>query len=103
MNKSINAGKIKKLAAVAVALLIEIALFLYMVTGTSDARKTAGRQLLEDSIREAALNCYVTEGYYPPSLEYITENYGITVSEDYIVDYSVFASNVMPEITILEI
>ena len=42
------------------------------------------------------------EGRYPPSVEYLEENYGVQIDHDkYNVFYDGFASNIMPEITVI--
>lgn len=47
--------------------------------------------------------CYAAEGIYPPNLDYLREHYGIQIDETrYMVVYDVFASNLMPDITVLE-
>ena len=52
--------------------------------------------------RRAAILFYAVEGRYPPSLSYMTENYGVTINEErYIVRYERFADNVMPQVTVL--
>ena len=52
-------------------------------------------RLYEDVLRRTVVSCYALEGRYPP--------YGLTLQEDrYIVQYEIFAENVMPEITVLE-
>ena len=62
-----------------------------------------GRQQLEDALRRAAVACYAAEGIYPPTLDYLTEHYGIQIDEDcYTVFYEIFADNLMPDITVLE-
>ena len=62
-----------------------------------------GRMQLEESIRRAAVTCYAVEGIYPPDLAYLQEHYGIQVDEkNYYVFYEVFASNMMPDITVVE-
>ncbi len=49
-------------------------------------------------------NCYALEGEYPESLEYIKENYGLVYDEDrFFVDYRVSGSNIMPDVTIIDI
>ncbi len=59
-------------------------------------------QTLEDSLTRAAVSCYAIEGCYPPTLEYLTENYGVYIDESrFAVDYQIFASNILPEITVL--
>ena len=40
----------------------------------------------------------------PPSVEYLEENYGIQIDHDkYNVFYDGFASNIMPEITVIPV
>ena len=64
----------------------------------ADAR---GADTLRDAIRRASVQCYAIEGRYPPSVDYLEENYGILIDRDkYDVFYSGFASNFMPDITV---
>ena len=59
---------------------------------------------LRDAIRRASVQCYAIEGRYPPSVEYLEENYAVQINrKKYNVFYDGFASNVMPEITIIPI
>lgn len=61
-----------------------------------------GAATLEDAIRRGAVQCYAIEGRYPASVEYLTENYGIQIdTEKYAVFYEGFASNIMPDITVV--
>ena len=72
----------------------------------SAARQNTAREaaLLDSAIRRAAVTCYAVEGKYPPSLEYLSENYGVHVDETrYAVFYDVFAENVMPTVTVAAI
>lgn len=63
----------------------------------------AGLQQLEQAIWRAAVVCYATEGRYPPDIQYLEENYGIQINaRKYIVEYQVYAQNMMPDITVLE-
>jgi len=89
-------------------LLISIfALVLYFVlTGlhqASSASDAEGIRIAEESIRRAVINCYASEGIYPPTLEYIESHYGIHIDEKYFVFYEIFAENIMPEITVVRI
>ena len=62
-----------------------------------------GKEQLEQVLHKTAAACYAAEGIYPPDLEYLEEHYGIQVDRDrYTVMYDVFASNLMPDITVLE-
>ncbi|WP_295586495.1 hypothetical protein [uncultured Oscillibacter sp.] len=66
-------------------------------------RQAEGRDRLEQSLRQASAACYAAEGIYPPDLAYLEEHYGVQVDDKrYTVDYRVFASNLMPDITVLE-
>ena len=58
--------------------------------------------LAEQAVRRAAVECYALEGWYPDSLSYLTQHYGVRVDTDrYLVDYQFIASNLMPDITVL--
>ena len=63
---------------------------------------TDGGQTLETALENSAVLCYSLEGFYPPSLDYLADNYGVVVDrEHYIVHYDVFASNIMPDIRVV--
>ena len=58
---------------------------------------------MESSIRKATMTCYATEGVYPPTIQYLKDNYGIQIDESrFTVFYEVFAKNMMPDITVME-
>ena len=68
-----------------------------------DSSQAAETELVEQAVRTAALTCYAVEGAYPLGLEYLKKNYGLVYNDSlYIVSYDAFASNVMPEIRVLE-
>ena len=47
--------------------------------------------------------CYASEGFYPPDVAYMQEHYGLRYNADlYTVRYVRFASNLMPDITVLD-
>lgn len=92
------------LAVLAVAIGIAVAVwFLASLSQLDTAQSEKGRRQLEDALRKAAVACYAAEGIYPPTLDYLTEYYGIQIDDSrYTVFYEVFADNLMPEITVLE-
>lgn len=58
---------------------------------------------LTHSLRRAAAACYASEGAYPENLSYLKEYYGIQIDEErYSVIYRPVASNLMPEITVIQ-
>lgn len=86
--------------AVALAVLI---CFGGAVLRLEQGRRTEGKQQLEEALRRTAVACYASEGFYPPDVEYMVEYYGLQYDEDaYTVRYEVVASNLMPDITVLE-
>ena len=61
-----------------------------------------GAAALREAVRRSALQCYVVEGVYPPDLQYLKENYALQInSEDYIVAYDCFSSNLPPAIRVI--
>ena len=77
--------------------------FLVALSRLDTGRQEKGRQQLEEALRRTAVSCYALEGAYPPSVDYMTDHYGLTYDDSrYTVHYSVFASNLMPEITVLD-
>ncbi len=57
----------------------------------------------EETILKGVITCYALEGSYPSSYEYLKENYGISVDENrFNVFYDIFASNIMPDVTVIE-
>lgn len=66
-------------------------------------RQAEGRQILEDTLRRTAVACYASEGFYPPDVAYMEDHYRLQYDRDsYVVHYEVFASNLMPDITVLD-
>lgn len=86
------------------AVLVFALIIVLAVIGVNDIDKNAdseGLSLTEKSIKRAVITCYAQEGSYPESIEYLKENYGLHISDDYIVNYDIFASNIMPEIQVM--
>ncbi|MGN0595814.1 MAG: hypothetical protein ACI4J1_00595 [Ruminiclostridium sp.] len=76
---------------------------LWAVSSVQTTDREQSRRIAEDGIRRAVVSCYAIEGAYPESLDYLKENYGLSIDESrYTVIYNVFASNLMPDITVIE-
>lgn len=77
--------------------------FLTALSNLELGRSGEGKQQLETALHRAAVACYAAEGIYPPDLDYLCQHYGVQIDEtQYTVIYDVFASNLMPDITVLE-
>ena len=88
------------------SVLLAIAVLICFVLGLNRLQHGAdeqGRQQLEDALRRAAVTCYASEGFYPPDVDYMVQHYGLQYdARNFQVHYEIFASNLMPEITVVE-
>lgn len=56
---------------------------------------------VEDSINKAVVTCYSVEGFYPSSIDYLIDNYGLIINKDKInVFYQALGSNLYPDIMV---
>ena len=77
--------------------------FLTALSNLEQGRSNEGKHQLETALHRAAVACYAAEGIYPPDLDYLCQHYGVQIDRDrYTVIYDAFASNLMPDITVLE-
>ncbi len=77
--------------------------FATAVNSLDSGRDEESLRQLEEALHRGCVACYATEGVYPPDVQYLKDRYGVQVDEEkYMVDYQVFAKNLMPSITVLE-
>ena len=75
-----------------------------IVSGVDNANREGQTQFVYEAVHNAALTCYAVEGAYPEDLQYLRENYGLAYDRTrYYVTYDAFASNLMPEIFVVEV
>ena len=80
-----------------------IIFFIVAITRFSGDRAANQKEILTDALNRDIVHCYSIEGMYPPSLEYIEEHYGLSYDhERFIIDYESIASNLMPNVTVIE-
>ena len=88
----------------AVVFVLIFIVFLFAVSKASEGSIHEQRQSLSDAVDRAIIQCYVTEGKYPESFEYLQENYGIIYDEEqFRVDYVIYGSNMKPDVTIINL
>lgn len=98
-----NAWKYIRLIALPLLMAVALVAMGSALTQVDSGRASEDKERLESAIRRAAVACYAVEGAYPPSLDYITENYRVQIdTERYTVRYELFASNLMPDVTVLD-
>lgn len=79
-----------------------ICIFLIGITYVGNSSIDRQEAALQNAMERNIVHCYALEGFYPPSLTYIQEHYGLTYdSEQFIVDYQPIASNIYPDFTII--
>ena len=87
-----------------ISVLVIILLIVYMYIAVDNAKKKNDEEsynILSEAIIRSAVQCYAIEGFYPPNIEYLENNYGLLVNHDkYFISYSVFASNIIPEVEV---
>lgn len=77
--------------------------FLLALSNLESGQQSQGKRQLEEALRRTAVSCYALEGAYPPDVDYMRSHYGLQWDEaHYVVRYALEASNLMPDITVLE-
>ena len=88
-------------------LVVVAALVLLVYIGIGHLGQTQEERQLEiarDAIITAAVQCYALESQFPPSLDYLVDNYGLTLDESkYIYHYRTIGSNMAPDIRVFPI
>ena len=86
-----------------VAVVVVVVFFAAALTSLDSGREAASMRQLEDALRRGCVACFAAEGVYPPTLNYLKNNYGVQIDErKYAVFYDIYAENLMPDITVLE-
>lgn len=79
-------------------------LLIAVVTRMGNFTNQQERLITRDAIMKAVVNCYAIEGVYPQNLEYLEQHYGVTVDHDkYVVQYDIFAPNVLPQVDVVPV
>ncbi len=97
--KSVRWGIFASLALFAAAVLAAA----FLLQKTTDSASAERKKQMEAAIHKSIVSCYAVEGQYPESLEYLEKHYGLSVDRDrFVVEYSVFASNLYPAVQVAE-
>lgn len=85
------------------AVMAVLLVFVSALGNLERGRESEDIRQLQEVLRKGCVACYAAEGVYPPDLEYLKKHYGIQIDEErYVVYYSRFAQNLMPDVTVLE-
>lgn len=87
--------------------LLLLAIFFAFQTAVGNTAGTIDKSAEEtqyNAIKKAAVQCYALEGFFPPNINYLIDNYGlITDDEKFIIRYEADGENLMPDITVINI
>ena len=94
-------------AATAATVVIFAVLILWLVTGLNRTQAATAEQRL-DSVRRSVVNgavlCYSIEGFYPESIDYLKDNYGLNIDgRKYLVHYRYVSADIKPSVIVTEI
>jgi hypothetical protein len=94
--KSMSGVKIFIFIVAAIAALI---LIWNVASSLASSNRAETEKINREAIIRATVQCYSLEGRYPPSLEYLEQNYGLTLDrEKFIYYYQSIGTNMMPDI-----
>ncbi|MCL2386596.1 MAG: hypothetical protein FWC89_03500 [Defluviitaleaceae bacterium] len=91
-------------ARVVVFTIAVLVVILIGISQAAEANRAEGMRLLEEAIVRAAVHSYAVHGYFPESLDYIVDTFGIHIDTTrFVVHYEVFAANILPDIRVFEL
>ncbi|MBP1549814.1 MAG: hypothetical protein J6A05_07395 [Oscillospiraceae bacterium] len=96
--------RVNRLTVLSVILFVLVVV--WFVISANNAGEAADKKRTESvysTVMNGAVLCYSIEGEYPPSLDYLKENYGVKFDSDkYVVNYSYFGANIRPTVIVTE-
>ena len=97
---------LKNVLSYVIPILLFAAMLAWLIVSllnTSGAAAAQEQAAVKSTLENGITMCYAIEGAYPPSLEYLSENYGITYNTSkFIVHYDRFADNIRPAVRVIE-
>lgn len=100
-------GVLEVLRGHLLAIVFFVFIFGFFIYGINSAEKSSAaesKNVLEENLHKAVVSCYSLEGAYPSSVQYLEDHYGLTYDkEKYAIGYVCFASNIMPDMQIIEL
>lgn len=91
----------------ALGVLLFAAIAVWMIRGVQEAAEVSDREglrMAEEAVRKAVISCYALEGVYPANYEDLKAKSGLVIDEEkYKVFYDIFASNIMPDVTVIDL
>ena len=90
----------------AFGIILFIAIIIWFMIGIDRTRSVSDEQRLSNvkqSVMNGAVLCYSVEGFYPDSLDYLKENYGLSYDESrYHVYYGYVSADIRPSVMVYD-
>jgi len=87
-----------------VMVLVSIAIIFVILSGIDsydNSFDSVETERIQAVVEKYAIQCYATEGAYPPDVFYLQEHYGLILNEEkYIYEYEAVAENIKPIIQV---
>ena len=91
--------------------IIAIIIFVIVVVAISLGMRASNKisesenlEIAEKAVRQSVMSCYAVDGVYPSSYEDLKSKCNIAINDnEYKVFYDIFASNIMPDISVIKI
>lgn len=76
--------------------------FSFSVSSLSNTAGAEQKRNLEAALRRGIMQCYALEGFYPPSLQYLLDNYPIYYDKEaFYIDYLTIGQNIYPTVSVI--
>lgn len=97
------AGGSRKMVFSIIVFIAVLSAFMGGLSSLSDNTLSRQKESLENALMRSITYCYIEEGAYPESLDYLREHYRFVYDEDlFYVDYHAAGANILPDFTIIE-
>lgn len=87
-----------------IVVVISLTVVFMLVSGLSgydDQYASAEVDRVRETVDKYIIQCYATEGAYPPNIDYLAKHYGLILDEEkYIYEYEPVAENIKPVVQI---
>ena len=96
-------SKIKRFLIEGILLVLVVVFVLAGVQSVRTSSSAEGLAITQRAIHRALIQCYAIEGAYPPSVDYLEQNYGVLIDhEKYFVYYEAYGQNILPDVVVAE-
>lgn len=100
MNSRIYHLKTVQLLVLMIVSLVVIGIVMTAFTGYESSIDENETLRIKETVEKYAIQCYATEGAYPPNIDYLSEHYGLIINDKFIYEYEAVAENIKPIIQV---